>query len=133
MHLFPSMKRKKFIPRTALRTIPPRNIPEALRHLPRWVMWAWRLNKKGVWAKAPLRQDYWSPPNDLKGADSRDPEEWNPFAYIREYLEETFPGCGARPGFCLGNGCGLTGIDLDKCRDKITEVIEQWGSTSSPR
>jgi putative DNA primase/helicase len=59
----------------------------------------------------------------MQKASSTDPATWCDFETAREAIEH-----GKLPllGFVLGHG--FVGVDLDKCRQRDTGVIEAWAS-----
>src|SRR5262249_32569748 len=98
------------------------NIPPELRKLSRWVLWryGWRKRK---WTK---------PPCPISGslASPADPATW---ASLEEVKVAYLATRGKEDGW---DGVGfvhlpedeLTGIDLDKCRDKVAGAIQPWAA-----
>jgi putative DNA primase/helicase len=85
------------------------NIPAELRHERRWVV---------AQAKVPYR-----PLDATRRADTTDPATWSDFDTAWHLVESgRFPMLG----FVLGNG--FVGVDLDKCRNAETGVIESWAT-----
>ncbi len=86
------------------RKFSPENIPEELRRRRQWVN----------------RDDRKIPqtPGTKRCADSTDSETWRSF---EEAIED-----GRGLGFVFTSGDPFTGIDLDKCRDPETGVVEEW-------
>ena len=88
------------------------NIPEAMRTLPRWVVWRHE-ERNGKSTKVPF--------SALTGkrAASDDPQTWSAFETATEVFDR---GGWAGIGFMLGDG--FVGIDLDHCRNPETGEIE---------
>lgn len=101
---------------TKLLSIQPEQIPEELRNLHQWV--AWKLVKRPNESKStkiPLN------PNTRTMASSTDTKTWGSFA---EAMNKSNHTNGI--GFVFSAQDPYTGIDLDKCRDVSTGVIEPW-------
>ena len=99
------------------------NLPDlpALKELqeqPQWV--AWRLTERnGKMTKPPIN------PKIGGGASHSDPTTWGTYAQARVFaMSRKMAGVG----FVLSEDDGYTGIDLDKCRDAQTGVIEPWAA-----
>jgi putative DNA primase/helicase len=89
--------------------------PLALRTVRRWV--GARLEPRdGRQTKVP-----YCAADPTRKASSTDPNTWSDFATAVSAIKD-----GRLPllGFVLGDG--FVGVDLDKCRDAVTGVIEQW-------
>ena len=86
------------------RKFSPENIPEELRRRRQWVN----------------RDDWKIPqtPGTKRRADSTDSETW------RSFEDAVADGRGL--GFVLSSGDPYVGVDLDKCRDPETGVVEKW-------
>jgi putative DNA primase/helicase len=85
------------------------NIPAELRDAHRWVV---------AIDKVP-----YAPGNPTRRADSTDPSTWSDFDTAWRLVESgRFPMFG----FVLGNG--FVGVDVDKCRNPETGVIEPWAT-----
>ncbi len=86
------------------REFAPENIPEELRRRRQWVN----------------RDDWKIPqtPGTKRRADSTDSETW------RSFEDAVADGRGL--GFVFTSGDPFTGVDLDKCRDPETGVVEEW-------
>ena len=86
------------------RKFSPENIPEELRRRRQWVN----------------RDDWKIPqtPGTKRRADSTDSETW------RSFEDAVADGRGL--GFVFTSGDPYTGVDLDKCRDPETGVVEEW-------
>jgi primase-polymerase (primpol)-like protein len=111
----------------------PPNKPHALHfdaeNIPPELRW---LRQFGVWRFEEFTDDetgeiWWDkiPINACTGrrASSTNPATWCDFdRAVRAYQTGSFDGVA----FFLRSGGGLVGIDLDKCRDAATGVIEQW-------
>src|SRR5262245_10627634 len=94
----------------------PENIPAALKAVPQWVVWkyVWKTDKE-KWDK-PLfnaRTRY--------RASSTDPKTW--VTYDEAYAAYQRGGWDGI-GIVLTETTGVVGIDLDKCRDRKTGVVE---------
>lgn len=83
------------------------NVPATLKNLPRWVLFDAN--------KVPLQ---------VNGvyASSTSPNTWTTFENVAAALNR---GIGVGLGFVV-NGDGITGIDLDGCRNPETEEITEW-------
>lgn len=94
-----------------------------LQAKPQWV--AWRL--KDVQAADGTTKKT-KPPVNPKiggGASHSDPTTWGTYAQARVFaLSRKMAGVG----FVLSEDDGYTGVDLDKCRDAQTGVIEPWAA-----
>lgn len=120
-------------PRPVVKPVQRDNIPKLLKDSPRWLVWRYELrgNDKGEWrwTKVPYSPssdgENWAvgKANDLKTCASFE-QAW--LAYTDpldpEYPQLLFDGIG----FVLGDG--IVGVDLDKCRDKITGQLDAWAS-----
>jgi hypothetical protein len=84
----------------------------------RFVVWGWTWNAgKGKWDKPPLR------PLDGRAASVTNAADHTDLARaIFAVRAHGFDGVG----LVLEKGLGVVGIDLDKCRDATTGVIESW-------
>jgi len=88
------------------REFAPENVPEELRRRPQWVNHDAR--------KIPQT------PGTKRRADSTDSETW------RSFEDAVADGRGL--GFVFTSGDPYTGVDLDKCRDPETGVVESWAT-----
>jgi len=111
------------IPPTTL-ALRPATIPAALRDLPQWVAWRWEwragtATKPGKWTKVPV--------NVATGGHARSnaPATWATFTVALAYAQ-AHTGTIAGIGFVFSDGDNFAGIDLDKCRDADTGVIDAW-------
>ncbi len=105
------------------------NIPIKLKRLILWVEWAY-VWKDGRWTKLPFQpvtasdkyraKTGWS----LYAAKSNDPSTWSDYETVAEFHEQ-HPTLTDGIGVMLQEG--LLGTDLDKCRDKTTSEITEWG------
>ena len=86
------------------REFAPENIPEEMRRRRQWVNHDAR--------KIPQT------PGTKRRADSTDSETW------RSFEDAVADGRGL--GFVFTSGDPYTGVDLDKCRDPETGVVEEW-------
>lgn len=96
---------------------PPRweNIPGDIGILPNWVLWEARL-RDGKVTKAPL---------DIYGssASTTAPHTWKDLPTVKGAFEK---GKGHGVGFVFKREHGITGVDLDHCRDPETGEIDEW-------
>lgn len=103
-------------------TSPPEwdNLPPSCRILPNWVLWRYeeRRNKKDEIeiTKAPI--DRYG-----KHASSTAPHTWCHLDEARKAFES---GIGDGIGFVFTRAAGITGVDLDHCRDSSTGEIDAW-------
>jgi primase-polymerase (primpol)-like protein len=106
------------------------NIPENLKPLKLWVVWAYTW-KDGRWCKLPFQpvmasQEYrektgWA----LYAAKSNDRRTWSDYERVSAFHQQ-HPDLTDGIGIMLQEG--LLGIDLDKCRDKRTGEVSAWGT-----
>lgn len=91
-------------------------IPGDLKGRPQYVLWRSEI-REGKPTKVPYS------PNGQK-AKSNDPETWTDYSQAVKALNNggNYDGLG----FVLSKDDNLTGIDLDKCRDKETGEIQPW-------
>jgi primase-polymerase (primpol)-like protein len=95
----------------------PENIPPAIRNVPFWLVWRYEPPADGKWAKPPYD------PRTKGPADPTDPAACGTFAEaIAAYRGGGFDGIG----FILTAEDPFTALDLDKCRDIHTGVVEEW-------
>jgi len=92
----------------------PEAIPEELRTLPRWVNWQYRM-RKGKRTKVPID------PRTGKEASCDDPATWGGFEHALDRLNR-----GEADGIGFQLSPPRVGIDLDKCRNPETGVIQPW-------
>lgn len=95
------------------------NLPalDQLKARDQWVAWQYMYDpKKGKWDKPPL---------SVKGgyAKSTTPSTWASYSAAEQYALRR-PGTGV--GYVLTPEDGLTGIDIDDCRDPATGKIDPW-------
>ena len=97
----------------------PEVIPQELRDETRWVAWRWE------WREGPTGGKWTKPPVDAhtgRCAKSTDPATWAPFDVALAHMRANrLPGVGYNL-----DGSGLTGVDLDHCRDRESGEIEDW-------
>ena len=91
------------------------NLPPASRILPQWVMWRYA-ERDGKKTKIPL--DRFG-----KLASSTASHTWCHLDEARKALES---GIGDGVGFVFTRTSGITGIDLDHCRDATTGEVDTW-------
>ncbi|HCJ57616.1 MAG TPA: hypothetical protein DHV55_09830, partial [Clostridiaceae bacterium] len=91
------------------------SIPEELRKYNRWVCWTME-DRNGKPTKVPKN------PNTGGNAMPNNPNTWGNFKQAVDRAKaDNLPGIGF-----MFNGDGITGIDIDSCRDKETgEITEQ--------
>jgi hypothetical protein len=95
-------------------------IPEEMKAQPRWLNWQAQLRttKQGSkWTKVPFQA------NLTKKAKSNDPKTWSTLAHAILGLRR---GDRNGIGFVFAPDDGITGIDLDHCRDPKTGAIAPW-------
>lgn len=93
-------------------------IPADLRAMPQWVAWAIKPPKKpgDKFGKIPIN------PNTGNAGSSTNPKTWSTFPVALQHMErDHLPGVGF-----VFTDSGYFGVDLDKCRDAITGVVEPW-------
>ncbi len=96
-------------------------IPKALKACPQWV--CWRLESRGgKWTKSPINAKSRQPKRP-RYAKSDDPSTWTTFDRAQSFF--AINGL-AGIGFMFAVDGGMAGVDLDKCRNPQTGVIEQW-------
>jgi primase-polymerase (primpol)-like protein len=102
--------------------VPNRNLaaiaafPTELKQLPRWVTWKYEM-RDGKRTKVPYN------PSTHRRAKSTDPSTWGDFeTAIRASSTRLYAGIG-----CM-IAAPYAAVDLDKCRDAETGVVEPWAS-----
>lgn len=113
-------------PRPATMPLNPAGLPDdPLLREARFVGWRWSWNEqKGKWDKPPLRLI------DGRPASVTDERDWATRARALAAVGRLgFDGIG----LVLTAGCGVTGIDLDACRDAETGAIADWARASIDR
>ena len=104
-------------------------IPQTLKRLKLWVVWAY-VWKDGRWCKLPfqpvLASDGYRAKTGWKlyAAKSNDPSTWSDYETVAEF-HQRHPDLTDGIGVMLQDG--LLGADLDKCRDKATGEVSEWG------
>jgi len=91
-------------------------IPAELKALPHWVCWKAKPNGERI-EKIPVCA------TTLQSASSTDPKTWTTYEQAKQRAE-THDSLGI--GFVFQRDAGIVGIDLDKCRDASTGVVEPW-------
>lgn len=91
------------------------NLPEACSSLPQWVLWK-ASKRKGKTTKIPINCSG-------TNASSTDSHTWCTLNKARKAFDK---GTGAGVGFVFTRSCGISGIDLDHCRDPSTGKIDAW-------
>lgn len=92
------------------------HIPQALKATPSWICWMAKPNGERV-EKIPVCA------TTLQHASSTDPGTWTTYEKAK-HVAEKHAGLGL--GFVFQRDAGIVGIDLDKCRDASTGVMEPW-------
>ena len=104
------------------------NIPETLKRLNLWVVWAY-VWKDGRWTKLPFQPVMASKKYRAKtgwalyAAKSNDPSTWSDYETVAAFHKQ-HPTLTDGIGVMLQEG--LLGVDLDKCRDKVTGEVSEW-------
>ena len=98
-----------------MKIIDTKNIPADIKSLKQWVMWRSEKRGKNKPTKIPYRLDG-------KPASAVNPSDWSTLRDIIDAKPTGFTGVG----FVFTTGGGLVGIDLDSCRDPLTEDIDPW-------
>lgn len=89
-----------------------------LRQFPHWVAWRHE-QRNGRWTKPPI-----SPRHGDRASVSK-PSEWTTFDDASAFAEDKgLPGVG----FVLTANDDITGIDLDRCRDAKTGLLDDWAA-----
>ena len=101
----------------------PAGIPEQMRSARRWAPWRAEWNpKKSKWVKIPHRAA-----RPESGLSNKGPAGWVTF-------DEAMAAYKARPDLFAGVGYlmtgphGVTGVDLDNCRNPFTGEIDEWAA-----
>jgi putative DNA primase/helicase len=91
------------------------NLPIDCRSTPQWVLWK-RGKREGKITKIPI---------DCFGnnASSTDSSTWCSLDKAQKALER---GKGDGVGFVFARSCGISGVDLDNCRDPQTGKLDDW-------
>lgn len=104
-----------------------KGIPASMMDQPRWAPWRAEWNPEanggaGKYEKIPHRSD--RPEHGLSNKDGRG---WVPFhRAMQVYLAN--PGKFAGVGYLMTGKHGVTGVDLDHCRDPATGEIAPWAA-----
>lgn len=99
------------------------NIPEELRKVPNWVVWK-AVPKKNKDGTTKLDKVPFDPKVTLKNAKTNDPKTWGTYEQAVETYKD-HPKIYAGIGFVFSKEASFVGIDLDKCRDPETGIIEE--------
>ncbi|MFA4901310.1 MAG: hypothetical protein WC600_01055 [Desulfobaccales bacterium] len=94
-------------------------IPGVLTLRRQWVCWKLKF-EDGKWKKVPVD------PKTGRFASPTDPSTWGTFGQACKYYERRKNKGIMGLGFVFTKDDPFTGIDLDKCRDPETGVIEPW-------
>jgi primase-polymerase (primpol)-like protein len=111
----------------ALTLVLPKKIPEVLKGIPNWLVWkyAWNPNKKRKDGSGVLGE-YDKPPFNARTralADTTNPATWCAFDTAwAAYQSGHWNGIG----IVLTEEMGIVGIDLDRCVNYDTDVIDDW-------
>ena len=98
------------------------NIPQELKDRKQWVLWK-SISRAGKPTKVPYQT------NGVE-ADSSDPTTWAAFeAVVNCYRKGGYDGVG----FVFDRASGVSGVDLDHCRDPATGEIDPWARSYSDR
>src|SRR5262245_1339165 len=103
------------------------NIPEDLKRLACWLVWKYVKEVDPETGEV----DWDKPPSNARTgglASSTNPKTWSPFAVALDgYRRGGWDGIGlALHRSKDADGPGLVGVDLDKCRDPDTGVLDPW-------
>jgi len=103
-------------------------IPKSLQGDDRWVVWTTRDTERGP-TKPPINVNDFDPRNPREAASNR-PQEWGSFYRARCVYEWCLSHKTAKPihgvGRMFAPDDGLVGIDVDKCRDPTSGVLEPY-------
>src|SRR5687767_13017567 len=95
----------------------PDTIPEALKERAQWIVWREEI-RNGDPTKVPYTADG-------RLAKSNDPETWTVFPdAVATYRQAGYSGVG----FVFSESDPFVGIDLDGCRDPVTQAISEWAT-----
>jgi primase-polymerase (primpol)-like protein len=106
----------------------PGAIPDALKVLPQWVTWRYCEKTDPKTGEV----DHAKPPVNARSgqpASSTNPRTWSTYAEaLAAYQRGGLDGLGIvlQRTKAEGDAEGLVGVDLDKCRDPASGVIEDW-------
>jgi hypothetical protein len=89
-----------------------------LQAIPHWVAWK-HVKRGGVWTKPPIS------PVTGSFAKHSDPKTWAPFDAALAFAKKNSL---AGVGFVLTEQDGLTGIDIDACRNAETDALDDWAA-----
>ena len=92
------------------------NIPDELKSLPQWVCWR-KMPRDGKTSKLPVNPHTGAP------ASTTDPANWSTYMEVCAAVKRY--GCDGI-GFVFTKNDPYTGVDLDKCRNPETGVLEPW-------
>ena len=95
---------------------PPRALA-ALIEQPRWVCWRWQPGKTGGWTKPPFCCD-----DPTRHALNNEPRTWGT---RNAAVKMVLAGKASGVGFVLTESA-IAAVDIDKCRDPDTGVIDTW-------
>lgn len=98
-------------------------IPASMLNTPRWAPWraVWNI-KRQKWDKVPHRAD-----KPGAGLSNKTTKGWAPFhVALAAYLQN--PDQFAGVGYLMTGPHGVTGVDLDHCRDPASGEIAPWAA-----
>jgi len=93
-------------------------IPAGLRILPHWLLWKYEPGKNGKPTKVPYTIHGYK-------ASSTASHTWGKLDEVRRVFES---GGYDGIGFVFTREAGITGVDLDHCRDQATGQIDEWAA-----
>ena len=98
------------------------NIPDFLKRLRRWILWAYTLDeKRGDWSKQPYQ-----PNGQAHLAKANDPKTWGSFD-VAERVFRIFRQSKGYDGLGFVLGDGICGVDLDGCL-RPDRTLEPWAA-----
>jgi len=101
-------------------------IPHELKEYDQWVNWVYA-NRNGKRTKPPIdsNSDNWPNPKKPAHAKSDNPDTWSSYdTAVATLKQHELSGVG----FVFTKEDPFSGIDIDKCRDPETGVIEPWAT-----
>jgi len=109
----------QFITMPTVLPVKPDGVPEVMKLRRQWVCWQLQF-ENGKWKKVPVD------PKTGRFASPTDPSSWGTFAEAWKYYQwHKKQGIGG-VGFVFTETDPFAGVDLDKCRDPETGVIQPW-------
>src|SRR5262245_39755922 len=97
----------------------PRQVPAELAEVPQWLTWYWKPtgHPEKPWTKPPVN------PRTGRPAKADDRRTWGTFQEAVAWAQRHHL---AGIGIALTADLGITGVDLDGCRDPRTGAIAAW-------